>query len=523
MSIRQWIDKQITGMGYVKADDVRGGPSISAVWAGEAPRFGPLDVPVLDDEKQQRAERLAVTSSWAYSDINLIASEFARASFGVYEQGAENLEEVIAHPFETLLSKPNKFTDHSFLLRYTMIWLQLRGEAYWWLVDDNSGELTEIWHIPSSRMSPIPDKDEYIAGYAYQPSQGQKPVIIPPEKVCFFRLPNPFDFHRGLSPLSAGRLALETDYSAARWNKETFDMEAVLRTLFSLPKDMNLRDYMAAKTELEHQLIEERRRFLVTRAGDVKAEQFGLSHKDLEFLAGREFTQQEIDRVFGVPGGFWAKDATFANAQAAQSTFINSTVYPLHVLVAEAITGQIIRPRYGDNLRGQFEDIRPLDRELLVKERQQYWQVKTVDEARSDLGLTELEDAELGSTLVPLATKPQGGVPAQGQPFMSMPMKATQDRAVRADLRRWQSVALRRLGKGEEPGGYDFVSEHIPTIVAANIKAFLADANTADEVKGIFAAVEIAKGVQAAFAAGFQCECGEADHDHRRPDWSSYP
>ena len=508
MNIKQWIGKQIAGMGFVKADDRGGGVSISTVLGGEAPRIGPLNIPVMDDEAQQRAERLAVTSAWAYSDINLIASEFARASFGVYEQGEESLEEVIAHPFETLLAKPNKFTDHSFLLRYTMTWLQLRGEAYWWLVDDNSGELTEIWHIPSSRMRPIPDKEKYISGYAYQPRSGQKPVIIPPETVCFFRLPNPFDYHRGLSSLSAARLALEADYSAATWNKETFDKEAVLRMLFSLPENMGRVDYETRKTELIHQLTEERARFIVSRTGDIKAEQFGLSHKDLEFLAGREFLQQEIDRIFSVPGGLWAKDATYANAQAALSMFINSTIYPLHVLMAEAMTAQIIRPRYGDNLRGRFEDIRPRDRELLVKERNQYWQIKTVDEARKDLGLTELEDAELGGTLVPLATKAQGGAPMQGQSFMSAPMKAD-GREMRDDLRRWQSVALRRLRDGQDPNGYDFVSEHIPGNVVVAVKVALASAITAEEVK-------------AAFAATF-CGCGEADHDHRRENWEAYP
>ena len=144
--------------------------------------------------------------------------------------------------------------------------------------------------------------------------------------------------------------------------------------------------------------------------------------------------------------------------------------------------------------------------------------VKTVDEARIDLGLTEMEDTELGGTLVPLATKVQGA-PVQGQPFMSMPTKAMQDRAVREDLRRWQSVELRRLAKGEQPGGYDFVSEYIPAIVTASIKAILVDASTDDEVKAVFAAVDFAEEVRAAFAAGFQ----ETGHDHRRVDWSAYP
>ena len=518
MGIRQWIDEQIAGMGYAKASD-RGGVSISTVLEGEAPRFGPPDVALLgDDGGQQKTERLAITSPWAFSDAQLITREFSRADFYVEAQTSDGKwERADGHEFEKLFARPNpgsRFMDRSFILQYTAWWLLIRGEAYWWQVEDNAGELARLMPIPASRMKPIPDPKEYIAGFLYTPQHGQRPTTIPVEEVCFYRTPNIFDYHRGLSPLSAAKLGLETDYSAAVWNRETFDKEAVLRLLLSLPKEMGTRDYEVRKAELEEILAKKGMRYLISRTGDITPTILSSTHKDLEFMEGQVQTRELIDRVFGVPAGFWAKEATRANSEAARATLIEFTVYPMHTAAAEAITSQIILPRYGDGLRGCFEDIRPRDRELLVRERQQYWQVKTIDEARADLGLTELEDPALGSTLVPLATKPQGGM---GQPFMSAPMKAN-GREMREDLRRWQSVALRRLDEGEKPGDYDFVSEHIPTIVAANIKMLLADANTADEVKGVFAAVEIAKEVKAAFAAGFQ----DAD-DHRQPDWSAYP
>ena len=514
MGIRQWIantiDKQIAAMGYAKADD-RGGVSFSTVLQGEAPRYGPLDVPTMDDEAQQRTERLAVTSPWAFSDAQLITREFSRADFYVEQQASDGKwARVEGHEFETLFSRPNpdsRFMDRSFTLQYTAWWLLVRGEAYWWQVEDRAGGLARLMPVPASRMGPMPDPKTYIAGFLYTPRHGQKPMPIPVEKTCFFRTPNIFDYHRGLSPLSAASLELETDHAAAKWNKDTFVKEAALRLLLGLPKEMGRRDYETRKDELEELLAKKGLRYIISRTGDLTAKVLDSTHKDLEFMEGRIQNREAIDRVFGVPAGFWAKEASRANTEAARATLIEYTVYPLHVATAEAVTSQIIIPRYGEGLRGRFEDIRPRDRRLLVVERRQYWQVKTVDEARSDLGLAELEDAELGSTLVPLATKLQG-TPAQGQPFMSAPMKAD-GREMRADLRRWQSVALRRLGKGEQPGGYDFVSEYIPTDVAMDVKAALADASTEQEVK-------------AAFAATF-CGCGETGHDHRRENWEAYP
>jgi len=510
MGVRQWIDRQIAGMGYAKADDRGSSVSVSTILRGEAPRFGPLDVPTMDDEAQQRTERRAVTSPWAFSDAQLITREFSRADFYVEEQGSDGKwARVEGHEYETLQSRPNpdsRFMDRSFVLQYTAWWLLVRGEAYWWQVEDNAGGLMQLLPIPASRMRPIPDPTKYIAGFLYTPRHGQKPEPIPVEKTCYFRTPNIFDYHRGLSALSAAKLELETDHSAATWNRDTFIKEASLRLLLGLPKEMGRRDYETRKTELEELLAEKGLRYIISRAGDLTATVLDSTHKDLEYMEGRIQNREAIDRVFGVPAGFWAKEASRANTEAARATLIEFTVYPMHVATAEAITSQIIIPRWGDGLRGKFEDIRPRDRKLLVVERRQYWQVKTVDEARKDLGLVELDDALLGNTLVPLATKPaQAG---SGLPFMSMPTKAEQDRSCREDLRRWQSVALRRLGKGEQPGGYDFVSEHIPADAAANVRALLVDASTSEEVKAIFAAT-------------FQDT--ETGHDHRRLDWASYP
>lgn len=511
MGIRDWADRQISRMGYVKADTEGRGASFSTVLSGEAPRYGPLDVPTMDDEKQQRAERLAVTSPWTFSDAQLITREFSRADFYVEGQGSDGKwARIDGHEYETLQSRPNpssRFMDRSFMLQYTAWWLLMRGEAYWWQVEDLAGDLVSLMPVPASRMKPIPDPKEYIAGFLYSSRHGQKPELIPVEKTCFFRTPNVFDYHRGLSALSAANLELETDYAAAKWNRETFIKEASLRLLLGLPKEMGKRDYEMRKAELEELLTKKGLRYVISRAGDLTATVLDSTHKDLEFGEGRIQNREAIDRVFGVPAGFWAKEASRANTEAARATLIEYTVYPLHVATAEAITSQIIIPRYGDSLRGRFEDIRPRDRSLLIDERRQYWQVATVDEARSDLGRAELEDAELGRTLVPRATQAQAA-PAPDQAFMSMPTKAIQDRAIREDLRRWQSVALRRLGKGEKPGDYDFVSDHIPGSLVMSIKALLAEATTDEEVK-------------AAFAATFRGT--ETDHSDRRLDWSAYP
>jgi HK97 family phage portal protein len=489
-----WLNNTLTRLGYVKAKDVAA-PPISAVFAGEAPAV----VDIWGRLTEEEQERLAITSAWVYSDIKAIANEASRAEIELYQSKDGKNEAVTGHPFQQLLRRPNSHMGRSYLWQYTFWWWLLRGEAYWWLVENGAGELAEIWPIPSTRMAPIPDPAKYISYFAYYPRHGEPPVKIPTRYVCFFRFPNPFDFHRGLSPLSAYRLAVEADQSAATWNRDTFTHEVTLRTLLSLPQDISKPNFEVLRQEIVGELEEHRKRFLVVRAGDLKAETLGLSHKDMEFLAGREFTRKEIDRVFGIPEGFWSEKANRANAEAARASFIEFAVWPLLKMMAEEITAQAVMPRYGPELLAEFEDIRPRDRDLLIRERRQYWEVQSLNAARAELGLAEYDGplAEvIGGLPVPLATNSQfvlslaGIAPTGGPGGGVLPGGGPEGKglspAAREDLRRWKSIALRRRRGGEDPAGYEFESEHLPGEMATAIKAALARATTEEGVRAAF-------------------------------------
>jgi len=478
-----WLTGTLNRLGYHKAQN----NPLPPVFAGE----GPVGEQVhWEGYNQQQIERLAVTSSWVYSDIRTIANEVGNTKLGVYAREGEEEAEVVDHDFEQIMSRPNRAMSGVWLKQYTIWWLLLHGEAYWLKAFDNTGALAEIWPIPAGRMKPIPDAKEYIRGYAYTPKHGRTPIVFEPEQVVFFRLPNPFEYHRGLSPLSAYRMALETDIAAARWNRDTFTNDVTLRTLITLPSEMSRPDYDRARREILDELVEKQRRFMIARGGDVTVTPMSITHKDLEFLKGREFTREEIDRVFGVPAGFWAKEATRANSEAAKATLIEQAVWPLCTLMQDEITAQILIPDYTDNLRGRFDDIRITDRGIILEERKVNWQVMTVDEARGELGKDPLGDETLVGMMGKLGTE----LP---MPIMAA-TKSANGAELKADLKRWESVSRRQLKRGE-PALYDFESEYIPGEMHASILTQLEAASTDEEVKAVF-------------AAGF-----------RSTDWEGYP
>lgn len=474
---RGWLDRQLQGMGYTKAAR---GPQVSTLFAGEAPFYTDLFSRLTESDW----ERLAITSSWIYSDINLIAGTFSSAKLKAMRFEGEDLSEIEGHDFERLMARPNAHIGRAFLWRYTLMWLLLRGEAYWFNAYNAQGDLAELWPIPADRMAPIPDKKEFISGYAYRYRDGSEVQKLPPWSVTYFRLPNPFDFHRGLSPLSACRLGLQTDQAAQQWNLDGLQKGAPLKMLISLPEDLTPDNFNRFKADIQEQFASGMQ-YLIGRAGTIDAKPMGLAPADLEFIAGRTFTREEIDRVYGIPAGFWAKEATRANSEAADNVLLEKTIMPLHTLCAEQVTAQTLASYDDPDLCVQFEDIRKEDRALIVEERKTYWQVYTVNEARLELGMDELEDPIVGATLVPLATKaqPPGGSFGGAPPALEEESLEVQE--FKADLRRWRGIALRKFRAGESPA-YDFESEYIPPAVKAGILGLLQSATDEEAVKDAF-------------------------------------
>ena len=492
MGLQNWL---ATRWGYTKQEaKAQERSGVQAVFAGEAPATQ-YDWSGLDDVQK---ERLAITSAWVYSDIQELGRLCCQATLDVYRRDGEETVAEYDHEFERVLQHPNKHMGRHFVTQYTMGWWLLRGEAYWMLGENNAGELAQVYPLPASRVAPIEDPNEYISGYKYYPQHGGPPKTLSVEQVFFLRFPNQFDYHRGLSPLSAYNLALQTDIEAEKWNLNTFVKEVALRTLFTIHEQGGR--FEAAANKLTEDLEKKQLRWMAIPAEHIDVAEFGLKHKDMEFLAGREFTRNEIDRVFGFPVGYWSERANRANAEQAAATVIEGAVWPLLTLFAEELTSQVVIPRYGEDYLVQPLDIRPRNRTVEIAERKAYWPVTKLNEARAELGKDEYDGplAEmLGELPVSLATSPQFVMAYAGlaSPTPIQAMKVGGNgrgrREALEDLRRWRGIERRRFKEGERPGSYEFVTDWLPDTVMAEVRTALAVADSEETINRAFDAVDV--------------------------------
>ena len=342
---------------------------------------------------------LAMKVSWVFSNVDAISKLGAVSKFQVWDVSTDGQDVLTTeHPLHKLLRRPNKFMGSAFLRRYTIMWLLLKGEAYWMILKNRAGEPAELWPIPSDRIEPIADRNQYIKHYKYKTideAGREKFLKIPAERIIYFREPHPFKYHRGMGKIEAARIAVKTDLASQGWNLDSFDNEATVRTLISLPAEIGNIVYERIKAELLDELINKRKRYIIARAGTVDVNQMGLSAKDMEYLNGREFTRKEIDRIFGLPPGFWSDSATEANIKVAKEVVTEITIWPILEMMADQLNTQLLEVHYKEDavaLDVKADDIRPKNIALELQKEERAFETMTVNEVRKAKNLPEYEN-----------------------------------------------------------------------------------------------------------------------------------
>jgi len=477
--VKNTVDRFVGSLGYVKAGDVRMPVALTGeITPGKDQPFAAYS--------SQEFEKLAMTNYAVYRNIMKIAKMVAGGTAKVQERDNDNREkwqDITAHPFEEIIEyRPNRWMSQSFIWMYQVAWLLLRGEAYWMLVPTRGGELNSVYPLPANRVQPIPGQAEMFRGYWYTPVNGQPPNFLKPEQVCFHRFFNPFDYHRGLSPISAYLMGLRTNIEAQKTQLDDFQNKLNLQQLISVRQDTSRTQFVQAQADLR-EANEAGARWKVIRAGDISVASTSSPRNEFS-LSVFELTESQANDIYGVPDAIWERNATEASAHVHNQALINDTVWPLMQMLAEDITIQMVQPYYGNQYRAVFEDIRPANVEQDIRKEENERRTMTYNEAREAKGRPPHPDPDIGDAPYEAAASIAQIKVQRGNGVQQAQEES--EREEKADLKRWESVARRMLKRGEQPGGYDFESQHIDIGKQAAIKTALLRATTEEEIKAAF-------------------------------------
>lgn len=377
------VERALRRMGYVKWRPASVIQRVEPIAAG----------PVFPPEIGQMGRYAAVYqgSPWVYVAVNRIAEAAALVPFHVARRAGDGAVEQVDHPFERLLQKPNPLLSRFELIEHTVGHLEIHGNAYWFLAGEPGGLPLELWPLRPDRVSVVPDARRGVRGYVYEVDGRQVPLEA--AEVVHFRRWHPSNDYYGLSALEAARLAVEADRAMADWNRRYFgEGMAVPAGIVAIRERVSDTDYDRLQREWRLAYGGRERRTAFLRGASVEWHNVGLSQQDMDFLNARRFNREEIFQIFGIPVGMFSENATEANALVGERVFVERTLWPKLVRIAEKITTDLL-PFYGRNLVGRFEDIRPQDRRTQLEEIRVARGVLTVDEIRARyFGLGPLAD-----------------------------------------------------------------------------------------------------------------------------------
>ncbi len=322
-----------------------------------------------------------------------------------------DIEEVVDHPFLTMLKNVNPLINRFDLWELTQIWLELTGNAYWYVYKDNLGVPQEIWPIPPQFVRMVADPTKIVGGYIYQ--RAAQKIPFDAEEIIHFKFGNPSGSFYGTSPLSA---VIDTYYS----DQNIRNFESTLMKNAGRPEGV-LETAATMNTETFKRLKEEwgKNYAGVNKVGKTIILENGLTYKpitftprEMNYVVGRKMNREEIAAAFGIPmSKLTTESVNRSNAEQGNYQYYTDTIEPRLRRIEEKINERLA-PMYDENLFVAYDSTVPEDREFELKERTSHLgsYVTTVNEERAKLGMEEVEWGKV--PLAPPTIAPLGSQPA---------------------------------------------------------------------------------------------------------------
>lgn len=127
-------------------------------------------------------EYLKAYKSWVYACTRAIANDVGTIELELQQKSGKGRERVESHPAIDLLSSVNPFNTSDGLFRGTSSYLDLVGNAFWYVAYNGRQEPSELWQLAPTKVTIIKSDKGYIAGWICTNPKGEQVILQPFEE-----------------------------------------------------------------------------------------------------------------------------------------------------------------------------------------------------------------------------------------------------------------------------------------------------------------------------------------------------
>lgn len=279
--------------------------------------------------------------------------------------------EVTRHAAIDLWNKPNKFMTGFQFREAAQQHVDLTGESYIVVYSEFNIPL-ELWPVRPDRMTPVPSSTDFLAGWVYTGPNGER-VPLNVGEVIPVQMPNPLDPYRGLGPVQAAMVDLDSTRYSAEWNRNFFINGAEPGGIVEYPDGLSEEEFKQQVTRWreQHQGVHNAHRVAMIEKGHWVERKY--NQKDMQFAELRKLGSEFIMEAFGIHSHMLGKteDVNKANAQEAERHFARWLTTPRVLRWKEALNFHLL-PMFGppaEGLEFDHDTVVPEDREADDRER----------------------------------------------------------------------------------------------------------------------------------------------------------
>lgn len=319
--------------------------------------------------------------STLFSIVSKLSTSTAQVDWGLYRvrtdarriygPAEEDRTEVQKHQALKVWDRPNSLMNRMQFVERTQQHIDLAGEAFW-LVEKVGTIPVALWPLRPDRMSEI-ITESGLRGWYYRAPDGTQ-ILYDMDEIIHIQTPSPTNMYRGMSPVQALAVDLESVQAAGEYNRMYFRNSAAPSGVIQLENEMTDREYDRIQMQWHerHQGTRNAHRVGILD-NNAKWVDTTTSMRDMQFVDLRNMSRELIREAYGIhPHTLGISETVnLANAYAADATFAKWQITPRLERIKLALNQQFL-PMFGStgvNVEFCYDNPVPPDAEVENSER----------------------------------------------------------------------------------------------------------------------------------------------------------